>query len=231
MGVLANPTAVFTGIVEDLGQLLARTSRGPGALVRISTSLSPLVLGESIAVMGVCLTVHKILDGAFEAEASGETLKCSTLGKLPSGHHLHLERAVAIGGRLGGHIVAGHVDGLGRLVERKLVGTAIDLAFAYDGLLGPFLALKGSVAVDGVSLTVNSVDPRAFHVTVIPHTQDKTLFGAMTIGTEVNLEADVLARYVARWLQTHRSTVDRTESSGESSDAGLLSRLASSGYL
>jgi len=225
--VFANSSAVFTGLVEDMGRLLSRTSRGPGARLRVATGLSPLVLGESIAVMGVCLTVQKILDGAFEADASGETLARSTLGRLPSGHRLHLERAVAVGGRLGGHIVAGHVDGLGRLVERKTLGEAVDLAFAYEGPLAPFLAEKGSVAVDGVSLTVNVVDARAFHVAVIPHTQDMTLLADMPVGTEVNLEADVLARYVARWLEVGRST----GGPGGSSDESLLSRLASSGYL
>ncbi|HQF23715.1 MAG TPA: galactose-1-phosphate uridylyltransferase, partial [Polyangiaceae bacterium] len=142
--VFANSIAVFTGLVEDVGQLLSRTPRGPGARLRVATRLSPLVLGESIAVMGVCLTVQRILDGAFEADASGETLVRSTLGRLPVGHGLHLERAVAVGGRFGGHIVAGHVDGLGRLVEKRPLGEAVDLAFSYDGHLAALLAEKGS---------------------------------------------------------------------------------------
>jgi riboflavin synthase len=221
---------VFTGLVEDVGRLLSRTPRGPGARLRVATRLSPLVLGESIAVMGVCLTVEKILDGAFEADASSETVSRSTLGRLPTGHRLHLERAVPVGGRLGGHIVSGHVDGLGRLVERKPLGEAIDLTFAYDASLAAFLAEKGSIAVDGVSLTINAVERDRFHVAVIPHTQDETLLADMTVGTYANLEVDVLARYVARWLQVGRQS-DAGEQGGSSSDDTLMSRLASSGYL
>lgn len=225
----ANSCAVFTGLVEDVGRLLARTPRGPGARLRIATKLAPLVLGESVAVMGVCLTVEKILDGAFEADASAETLQRSTLGRLPVGHRLHLERAVAVGGRLGGHIVSGHVDGLGRLTERKPLGEAVDLTFKYPPDLAPYLAEKGSVAVDGVSLTINEVGADSFHVAVIPHTQEETLLSAMTVGAEANLEVDVLARYVVRWLEVGRR--DEKGPGGGSSDDSLLSRLASSGYL
>jgi len=221
---------VFTGIVEDIGQLLSRTSRGQGARIRVATRLSPLVLGESIAVMGVCVTVCRILDGAFEADASSETLLRSTLGRLSVGHRLHLERALAVGGRFGGHIVAGHVDGVGRLLARTNDAESAELTLTYDSPLAPFLAVKGSVAVDGVSLTVNMVDAHTLRVTVIPHTQDHTLFGCMSIGTEVNLEADVLARYVARWLDVHRLTEEPKEPSKSPEDA-LLSRLASSGFL
>ena len=230
MRVFANSCAVFTGLVEDVGRLLARTPRGPGARLRIATKLAPLALGESIAVMGVCLTVEKILDGAFEADASAETLQRSTLGHLPVGHQLHLERAVAVGGRLGGHIVSGHVDGLGRLAARKPCGEAIDLTFAYPPELAAFLAEKGSIAIDGVSLTINEVGAQQFHVAVIPHTQEETLLSAMTVGTEANLEVDVLARYVVRWLEVGQRSKDG-EPNGGSSDDSLLSRLASSGYL
>lgn len=226
--VFANSFAVFTGLVEDVGRLISRSARGPGARLRVGTRLAPLVLGESIAVMGVCLTVQKILDGSFEADASAETMTRSTLGRLPVGHSLHLERALPVGGRLGGHIVAGHVDGLGRLVERRPLGEAIDLGFAYEPTLAPYLAEKGSVAVDGVSLTINAVDARVFHVAVIPHTQDETLLAQMRVGAESNLEADVLARYVARWLEVGRQA---GLPPGGSSDDALLSRLASSGYL
>jgi len=219
---------VFTGLVEDVGRLVARTPRGPGARLRIATRLAPLVLGESVAVMGVCLTVEKILDGAFEADASAETLARSTLGRLSVGHRLHLERAVPVGGRLGGHIVAGHVDGLGKLEARTPLGEAVELSFSYEPSLAPFLAEKGSVAIDGVSLTVNVVDAHRFRVVVVPHTQDETLLSEMPVGVEANLEADVLARYVVRWLEAGRSS----ETGGRgSSDDTLLSRLASSGYL
>jgi len=120
-----------------------------------------------------------------------------------------------------------HVDGLGRLVEKRPLGEAVDLAFSYDGHLAALLAEKGSVAVDGVSLTINAVDAKVFHVAVIPHTQEKTLLEKMSVGMEVNLEADVLARYVARWLEVGRSAAG----SGGTTDDSLLSRLASSGFL
>lgn len=225
--VFANSSTVFTGLIEDIGRLQARDPRGPGARLRISSRLAPLVLGESIAVMGVCLTVQKILDRAFEADASAETLSRSTLGRLPIGHQLHLERALPVGGRLGGHIVAGHVDGLGRLIERKPLGEAIDLCFSFAPALATYIAEKGSIAIDGVSLTVNEVGRSAFRVAVIPHTQDETLLADMAIGTEANLEVDVLARYVARWLEVGRGDDHSTGSSDES----LMARLASSGFL
>jgi len=214
---------MFTGIVEDIGRLMSRTSRGGGARLRIATTLTPLVLGESIAVMGICLTVHQILDGAFEADASAETLARGTLGRLAVGHRLHVERALLVGGRVGGHFVAGHVDCVGRLSARKPVGEAVELTFAHDGSLAPYLAVKGSVAVDGVSLTVNEVGARTLGVTVVPHTLEQTLLGAMSMGTEVNLEADLLARYVARWFHV--------QPTAEPSQRNLLSTLASSGYL
>ena len=246
----ANPLPVFTGIVEDIGRLLSRTSRGPGARFRVGTSLGPLVLGESISVMGVCLTVHRGFDGAFEADASEETLARTTLGRLRVGHQLNLERAVAMGGRFGGHIVTGHVDGVGRLLKRRNVGDAVELSIGFDEDLSVYLAEKGSIAVDGVSLTVNAVDSGVFRVTIVPHTQDKTLFGDMAIGAEMNLEVDVLARYVARCVGVDRargrgsSSVSSSVSSsgtpfegssrkseGGSSDGGLMSRLAKAGFL
>ncbi len=189
----------------------------------MQTRLSSLVLGESIAVMGVCLTVQKILDGAFEADASSETLSRSTLGSLSIGSRLHLERALPVGGRLGGHIVAGHVDGLGRLIERKQMGEAIELGFSFEPALAPFLAEKGSIAIDGVSLTINAIGSNQLHVAVVPHTQDETLLADMKVGTRSNLEVDILARYVVRWLQVGQRETP--------SDQSLLSRLASSGYL
>lgn len=216
---------MFTGLVEDLGRIEARVAAGPGARLRIATALQPLVLGESIAVMGVCLTVTSIVAGGFEADASAETLARTTLGRLSVGHAVHLERALQLGGRLGGHLVAGHVDGIARLVERKPVGQAVALGFTFDAGLAPFIAAKGSVAIDGVSLTVNEVAGDRFSVAIVPHTQQATAFGTMMPGAFCNLEIDVLARYVARWLEAG------PRGTGADSGGSLLATLASSGYL
>lgn len=220
---------MFTGLVEAVGRIESRTARGVGARLTISTALAPLVLGESIAVMGVCLTVDSMVSGGFEADASAETLGSTTLGRLPVGHVVHLERAMQVGGRLGGHIVSGHVDGLTRLVERRPLGQAIDLTFSFEPRLAPFVAKKGSVAIDGVSLTVNDVARDRFHVVIVPHTQEATALSALSAGDWCNLEVDVLARYVARWLEAGRSADPDGE--GTSADEAMLAKLAASGYL
>lgn len=213
---------MFTGLVEEIGRLRLRVQKG-GARLSIDTAMEPLVLGESIAVMGVCLTVETIVSTGFEADASAETLARTTLGTLGVGSAVHLERATAVGDRLGGHIVAGHVDAMARVVRRELVGNAVQLTFATEGSLMGFVAEKGSVAIDGVSLTVNRVEGDEFAVMLVPHTQRKTLLESLGVGARVNLEVDLLARYVARWL-----SVQRTQTS---SDASLMAKLASSGYL
>ena len=220
---------MFTGLIQDVGLLQARFSRGAGARLRIATKIRPLTLGESIAVMGVCLTVDRVTSEGFEADASRETLARTTLGSLPVGSRLHLEQALRADSRLGGHIVAGHVDATGPLVSRQPEGDAVGLTFAYPKHLAAFLAPKGSVAVDGVSLTVNDVTSETFSVMVIPHTQHETVLDGLKPGATVNIEVDVLARYVARWLQVSMGG----EASGESSEGdeqSLLAALAAAGY-
>jgi riboflavin synthase len=215
---------VFTGIVETTGVLKARASRGPGARLLVSTSMAELVLGESIAVHGVCLTVQTIVVGGFECDASSETLARSTLGAIPLGGTVHLERALAIGGRLGGHIVTGHVDGKLRLKTRERVGEALKLVFEIqDANLAPYVAAKGSVAIDGVSLTVNGVRGREFDVVIIPHTATVTMLGHLMAGDDANLEVDILARYVAQLL------ANRGEPPPE--DEALLAKLKNSGFM
>lgn len=220
---------MFTGLVEDLGKIESRNPAGAGARLRLSTRLSDLVLGESIAVMGVCLTVDAVVAGGFEADASAETLARTTLGRLAVGQGVHLERAMQLGGRLGGHIVSGHVDGLTRLVERHALGHALDLAFRFEPALARFLAKKGSVAIDGVSLTVNDVAGDTFHVVIVPHTQQATALSSLSPGAWCNLEVDLLARYVARWLEVGHPTGEGVAES--SADDALRAKLASSGYL
>lgn len=221
---------MFTGIVEEIGALRGRQARGPGARLAIACGFRPLLMGESIAVAGVCLTVDAILgDGAgFEADASAETLERSTLGALRQGGAVNLERALLPTSRLGGHLVGGHVDATARLLSRAPVGEATQLRFELPVAVARFVAPKGSIAVDGVSLTVNGVDAAAFDVVVIPHTLRATTLAALPIGALVNLEADVLARYVARQLDLSR---DRGPAADEANDASLLATLGRAGYL
>ena len=218
---------MFTGIVETTGTLAAREARGPGARLRVATSMGggPLVIGESIAVHGACLTVQTIASDGFFCDASTETLARTTLGSLAVGARVHLERALAVGDRLGGHIVTGHVDGKVRLREREELGEAAKLVFEIeDPPLARFVAPKGSVAVDGVSLTVNGVAGAAFDVVIIPHTLTVTTLGALRPGDAANLEVDLLARYVARLLA---SPPDDTASR----DASLLAKLKAAGFV
>ncbi len=223
---------MFTGLVETIGVLRRRETRHQGARLRIGTRLSPLVMGESIAVQGVCLTVDAILSDGFECDASAETLQRSTLGGLGLGAKLHLERAVPLGGRMGGHIVSGHVDGRIRLTEKRPFGEALKLAFSFPTTLARYVAPKGSVAVDGVSLTVNGASHEEFDLVVVPHTLGATLLGDLALGHEANLEVDVLARYVARFLETaHLPSEESAPGGSGGSDESLIAKLKAAGYV
>lgn len=196
---------MFTGLVETIG-VLRRRSGGGVARALIEGALGPLTLGESVSVNGACLTVDRIVQGGFECDMSSETLARTTLGGLTVGARVHLERATPLGARMGGHVVLGHVDGIGRVRERARSGDALRLSISAPPDLAPYLAPKGSIAVDGVSLTLNSVAaPDAadmvFEVMLVPHTLGRTLLGELRPGAAVNLEVDVLARYVARQLE------------------------------
>lgn len=197
---------MFTGLVEEIGRIARLERRGPGARVTVEAAMAPLVLGESIAVDGVCLTVDRILSGGFEADASVETLERTTLAAMTSAGRarVHLERATPLGGRMGGHIVAGHVDGLGSVVAAAPAGDAWRLLLSLGRELAPYVAEKGSIAIDGVSLTTNACRDRSDHVEVelviVPHTRRATKLDTLRAGDRVNVEVDVLARYVARQL-------------------------------
>jgi riboflavin synthase len=203
---------VFTGLVEAKGTLVRRDARGDGARLAIRSRFAddePLVIGESIAVDGCCLSVVTITrderdapNAADEVEidASSETLARTTLGTLPIGAAMNLERATKVGDRLGGHIVSGHVDGVGAVAARLPLGDAITLAFSVPPALSRFIAEKGSITVNGVSLTVNAVGALRFEVAIIPITRSATNLDALSVGDRVNLEVDLLARYVARLL-------------------------------
>jgi riboflavin synthase len=193
---------MFTGLVNVMGTLSARQSRGPGARLTLTARFDdgPLSLGESISVSGACLTVDTITAEGFEVDASAETLARTTLGGVKLGGTVHLERALRAADRMGGHVVTGHVDGVGSLLERRPVGESVALVFGVPLELAPFIAEKGSITVEGVSLTVNGAEPDRFNVTIIPHTLSKTHLGELQPGDPVNLEVDLIARYVGRLL-------------------------------
>jgi riboflavin synthase len=200
---------MFTGIVTDIGDVVAVRARGEG-LHRLKIACSypraSIVEGASIACSGVCLTVVGIgeEDGRtwFSVDAAAETLRLTTVGGWRHGTKINLERALKVGDELGGHIVAGHVDGLATLIQREDLTEMARLTLRAPAPLARFIAPKGSVAVDGVSLTVNEVDGDTFTVLIIPHTLKVTTLGAWTVGTAINLEVDLMARYAARLMET-----------------------------
>ena len=195
---------MFTGLVEGVGGLAARDTRGGDARLRIAVGTLPFAgvqLGESIAVNGVCLTVVAFDAVGFEADASNETLALTTLGALPVGRPLNLERAMRPDDRLGGHLVSGHVAGVGHVLDVREDARAQRWRFAAPVPLLRYIAQKGSICVDGVSLTVNAVDDAGFEVALVPHTIAHTAFARTSVGDPVNLEVDLVARYVERLLQ------------------------------
>src|SRR5210317_1347376 len=171
---------MFTGLIGQVGTIDDLERRDDGLSIRIHCALHPYELGESIAVNGTCLTVKSFAEGYFDADASIETLDKTNLGDLRDGDRVHLERALALGDRLGGHLVTGHVDGVGTLVERAPSGDYVRASFEVPERLAPFLAPKGSITVNGVSLTVNTVAGTRFDVMLVPYTLDETTFGEMS---------------------------------------------------
>ena len=207
---------MFTGIIEGIGRLAAREPRGGDVRFTFATGSLPfehVQLGESIAVNGVCLTVVAFDAGSFQADASTETLGLTTLGDLAEGAALNLERAMRPSDRLGGHLVSGHVDGIGRVLSVHDDARAQRWRFAAPAPLLKYVAKKGSICVDGVSLTVNAVDGEGFEVALIPHTVAHTRFAETAVGDAVNLEIDLVARYVERLLGA-RAAVDAAGGEG-----------------
>ncbi|AIB11550.1 riboflavin synthase [Azospirillum baldaniorum] len=190
---------MFTGIITDVGRVRAVERQGDTRFtVETVFAMETVPIGASIANNGVCLTVVEKGPGWFAVQASAETLSKTTLGGWAEGTRINLERALKVGDELGGHIVSGHVDGVATVVEVRADGESKRFTFEAPATLAKYIASKGSVALDGVSLTVNEVDGARFGVNIIPHTQDATTFGALKAGDRVNLEIDMLARYVAR---------------------------------
>ncbi len=200
---------MFTGIVSDIGEVVSVTPGGQTGdrrfVVRTSHDLKPVAIGASIACSGCCLTMVEKGTDRFTVEASGETLDKTHLGDWQPGTRINLELSLKVGDELGGHLVYGHVDGVGKIVSTKPEGGSVRFVFEAPAELSRFVATKGSVAVDGVSLTVNEVAGNRFGVNVIAHTQAVTTLGQAKAGQRVNLEVDMLARYVARLLE-HEKT-------------------------
>lgn len=213
---------MFTGIIQTVGKVIAQEPVGGDIRIQIDATglgLETASLGDSIAVNGVCLTAISLQDNVFAADVSNETLSLTSLGQLAVGSAVNLEKALTPSTPLGGHLVSGHVDGLGKVISRHPDGRSERFEFEVPEPLARYIAAKGSVCIDGVSLTVNKVDGCVFDVNIVPHTQTCTIIGGYQAGTEVNLEVDVIARYLERLLLA-----------GDAPSA-LLERLQSSGFL
>lgn len=194
---------MFTGIVQALGEIRVISARADDVRMSIAAGkldLTDVRLGDSIAVNGACLTVVERDCDSFAVDVSPETLRCTTLGTLKIAAPVNLELALRFGDRLGGHLVSGHVDGVGEILERREDGDCLWFRIAVPPPLAKYLSRKGSVCVDGVSLTVNAVEGAQFEVQIIPHTQAETLFGTYRTGDPVNIEVDLIARYLERLL-------------------------------
>lgn len=196
---------MFSGLVKGIGRVAARTEQGGDRrfVIELGTAaIPPLALGGSIAVNGVCLTAVATTATTFTADVSAATLAVTTFGRLAPGSRVNLEPPLKAGDPLDGHIVTGHVDGVGEVVAVESAGRSMRLVVAVPERLKRYIAAKGSVAVDGVSLTVNGVADAEFEVNIIPHTQTATVIGEYARGTTVNIEIDLLARYLERFVQT-----------------------------
>ena len=195
---------MFTGIILAVGEIAAIQPRGGDCRLKINTgklSLKDCTLGDSIAVNGVCLTAVELGERYFYADVSNETLSRTTLKTARTGTRVNLELALMPTSRLGGHIVSGHVDGIGKVVEKQADGRSIRFKFKAPDSLAKYIAEKGSICINGISLTVNTVGGAYFSVNIVPHTLQETTLGDTEVGAEVNLEVDLLARYMERLMQ------------------------------
>uniref|UniRef100_A0A831UDC5 Riboflavin synthase n=1 Tax=Geobacter metallireducens TaxID=28232 RepID=A0A831UDC5_GEOME len=216
---------MFTGLIEDVGTVRRLERTGAAARLTVATKLplESIALGDSVAVNGACLTVVAKGGGELTFDASPETLERTTLGTLGNGTPVNLERALRLGDRLGGHIVTGHVDFIAVVSERRRVSGNIVFGFRIPGQFARYLVAKGSVTIDGISLTVNAVSDRGFSVNIIPHTAAMTTLNALKPGGEVNIETDILGKYVERLLAFGNE--------GQKEGGLSLELLAKSGFL
>jgi len=219
---------MFSGIIEAVGRIAVRESRGADVRLQVAAEeldLSDVRIGDSIAVSGVCLTVTAMeREGIFHADVSAETLARTVLGEKPVGAAVNLEKALTLSSRLGGHLVTGHVDGVGEVVERREAGCSVRFRVRAPDPLAKYIAQKGSICVDGVSLTVNRVEGAEFELNIVPHSLQKTTLGEYRPGCRVNLEVDIIARYLERLLLGERAA-----STG--SNRVTIEKLAAAGML
>ncbi|MEE8541843.1 MAG: riboflavin synthase [Desulfobacterales bacterium] len=221
---------MFTGIIEGLGTVakIETSERGKKFTFKTDFPLEQTKIGDSIDVSGVCLTVVMIKDRLFAADASPETLARTTLGAAKIGERVNLERALRLSDRLGGHLVSGHIDGLGRIAQRKTIANAIRISIEIPVQLSKYIIPKGSIAVDGTSLTINDCQERRFEVSIIPHTAKLTTIGLKKERDLVNIETDMIGKYVERFLKSDHVTGGRQAAAGSGLDMNLL---AKSGFL
>ena len=195
---------MFTGIIQAIGTIADLQPKGGDMALIVNTGkldMSDVALGDSIAVNGVCLTAISMTDSSFTADVSRETLSLTSLGALSKGSEVNLEKALTLQTRLGGHMVSGHVDGLGIVKSRHNDGRSERFVITAPDDISRYIAMKGSITIDGVSLTVNKVNGSDFEINIVPHTIQETIIGHYQAGTEVNLEVDVVARYLERLIQ------------------------------
>jgi riboflavin synthase len=200
---------MFTGLIQSVGALAALTPQRESSVFQIQTQgdfLNGVELGDSIAVNGVCLTVTALQDANFSVDVSAETLRCTTFETLLVGQSLNLEKALTLSQPLGGHLVTGHVDGMGEVTSLTRTDESIHIAVQAPTAIAKYIARKGSICMDGVSLTVNQVEHVTFEVNIIPHTWENTAILDYQVGTRINLEIDLLARYVERMHEFEKSS-------------------------
>lgn len=204
---------MFTGIIEDLGRIekLSRSSQGSRIAIRSSKITEDAGIGDSVAVNGVCLTIAQLENDTFFTDVMPETLAKTNLGQMKNGDLVNLERALKASDRLGGHFVLGHVDEVGTIMHKRKEGNSIVLKISATRSISDYLVPKGSIAIDGISLTITDVENQWFMVAVIPHTAKATTLGQKTVGSTVNLEVDIIGKYVKRMMDkktSSRSTLD-----------------------
>ena len=217
---------MFTGIIQSVGKIAALNEKGGDKVLDVETgsmSLDDVDLGDSIAVNGVCLTVIAIGENVFSADVSSETLRHTTLSGLAIGSLVNLEKAITANTRLGGHFVSGHVDGVASIIERRDDARSVFFRVSVPAQLAKYIAKKGSVCVNGISLTVNDVAGNEFDLNIVPHTLNVTTMNDFQLGTKVNIEVDIIARYLERLLLG--------ESAAEKGDLSItMNMLAKSGF-
>jgi riboflavin synthase len=214
---------MFTGIIEAVGKVAELQQRGGDARLRVLTGkmdLADVALGDSIAVNGVCLTAVELPGDGFVADVSRETLSLTSLGQLKPGGRVNLEKALTLATRLGGHLVSGHVDGLGTVIERHEDARSVRFTIEAPQELARYIAHKGSISVDGTSLTVNAVDGRRFELNIVPHTLQETIMDSYVTGRRVNLEVDLVARHLERLLLGDKAA----QPGGTGVDLAMLAR-------